>query len=292
MTHQTQVLKPEKLEVIQSTKKKAIFLDLDGTFWDLQIVPESAWKAVNQARANGHLVFINTGRPAHFIPQFLWDAKFDGYCLAAGMDLYTQDQHLETFSVEPGLLKRMLNYLEANGIEYALETMQGTFESEQYAAHREKFFKAKGVEVKGNTHLISELEGESYPSVLKITYNSTTKNSLREPAAEIGFDILEYNFRLNPQEGDDEFYRGELTWNAHNKANAMDIVLSKMGLDRDQYVVVAIGDSENDIPMLKAADFAICMGHADDDVQAVSDFKTTLCKEDGLWKAFELLQVL
>ena len=39
MSNQIQVLKPEKLDIIQSAKKKAIFLDLDGTFWDRQIVP-------------------------------------------------------------------------------------------------------------------------------------------------------------------------------------------------------------------------------------------------------------
>lgn len=45
-------------------KKAALFFDVDGTLIDEQtkIVPESTLRAVKQARENGHLVFINTGR--------------------------------------------------------------------------------------------------------------------------------------------------------------------------------------------------------------------------------------
>lgn len=290
--NQTQVLKPENLNIIQSAKRKAIFLDLDGTFWDRQVVPESAWRAVNQARENGHLVFVNTGRPAHFIPQFLWDAKLDGYCLAAGMDLYAKDQHLVSFYVKPELTKKMIQYLEEHGFGYALETAKGIYETQRYTNLHEKYFRSTGKEVKGDRHPMSEFSEELYSYVLKISFNSETEKTLKEPAAEIGFDILQYRHRFNPEGDDSDLYRGELTWNAHNKANAMETVLSAMNLDRDQYVIVAIGDAENDIPMLEAADYAICMGHANEEVQAVSDFKTTLCENQGIWNAFELLQVL
>ena len=45
-------------------KKAALFFDVDGTLIDEQtkIVPESTLRALKQARENGHLVFINTGR--------------------------------------------------------------------------------------------------------------------------------------------------------------------------------------------------------------------------------------
>ena len=43
-------------------KKKLVFLDLDGTLWTLDGIPESAKKAIALARNNGHKVFANTGR--------------------------------------------------------------------------------------------------------------------------------------------------------------------------------------------------------------------------------------
>ena len=42
--------------------RKAVFLDLDGTYANERgTVPDSAREAVVQARANGHLVFLARG---------------------------------------------------------------------------------------------------------------------------------------------------------------------------------------------------------------------------------------
>ena len=44
------------------SEKKIVFLDVDGTLIDYEAkMPESAGRAVDQARANGHLVYICTG---------------------------------------------------------------------------------------------------------------------------------------------------------------------------------------------------------------------------------------
>ena len=43
--------------------KYAIFVDVDGTLLDnKQQIPESAVYAIQNARKNGHYVFLNTGR--------------------------------------------------------------------------------------------------------------------------------------------------------------------------------------------------------------------------------------
>ena len=43
---------------------KALFFDIDGTLIDNNTnqVPKSALKAIEEAKAAGHLTFINTGR--------------------------------------------------------------------------------------------------------------------------------------------------------------------------------------------------------------------------------------
>ena len=44
------------------SNRKVIFLDVDGTLIDYRaIMPESAGRAVDEARKNGHLVYICTG---------------------------------------------------------------------------------------------------------------------------------------------------------------------------------------------------------------------------------------
>lgn len=283
---------PDHDGLLNSPKKKAIFLDLDGTFWDREIVPDSAWAAVKEARANGHLIFINTGRRANDIPKFMWDADFDGYCLAGGMDLYHGREHLKSFAIPAKLTVQMVNYLKNHGYGFTIETLSTSYESEDFVQRRNTYFNQQGRKLKGIHLPIEQFKEEMLDQVVKVCFNRDHPNGLRQAASEIGFDILEYRHRFNPNGDDSEFYRGELTWNVHNKANAMETILSAMNIDRNEYIVVAIGDAENDIPMLEAADLAICMDHATEDVEAVCDFKTTDFDEDGIWKAFEKIHVI
>ena len=46
-------------------KKKCLFFDIDGTLVDEHThqIPQSTIEALHEARRNGSVVFINTGRP-------------------------------------------------------------------------------------------------------------------------------------------------------------------------------------------------------------------------------------
>ncbi len=68
-----------------------------------------------------------------------------------------------------------------------------------------------------------------------------------------------------------------------SKAAAIGILARKMGIRQEE--VMAIGDSGNDIPMLKAAGVSVAMGNALPEVKAVCDHVTTDCEEDGFAEA-------
>lgn len=68
-----------------------------------------------------------------------------------------------------------------------------------------------------------------------------------------------------------------------SKAAAIKILAEKIGVDISE--VMAIGDSNNDLPMLKAAGKSIAMGNASDEIKAVCDFQTGTCEEDGFAEA-------
>ena len=70
-----------------------------------------------------------------------------------------------------------------------------------------------------------------------------------------------------------------------SKAAAVNILAQKLGIDRSE--VMAIGDSDNDLPMLKAAGTSIAMGNGTDEVKAACDFVTGLCEDDGFAQAVE-----
>lgn len=53
---------------------KIIFIDVDGTLLDYENkLPQSAVTATQQARANGHKVYICTGRSKAEVYDYIWD---------------------------------------------------------------------------------------------------------------------------------------------------------------------------------------------------------------------------
>lgn len=58
-------------------------------------------------------------------------------------------------------------------------------------------------------------------------------------------------------------------------------------LQIDPKAVMAIGDSHNDLEMLKTVGLGVAMGNANDQVKAVADFTTTSNDEDGVAQAIQ-----
>ena len=63
--------------------RKLLFFDIDKTLltpypWT---VPDSAKQALKEARYNGHLLFINSGRTYTMIPEIIKEMGFDGFAV-------------------------------------------------------------------------------------------------------------------------------------------------------------------------------------------------------------------
>lgn len=65
-----------------------------------------------------------------------------------------------------------------------------------------------------------------------------------------------------------------------NKAQGLQVVCDVLGIQRDQ--VIAIGDSRNDIAMIKWAGLGVAMGNAQPEVKSAADVITTRLEEDGV----------
>lgn len=74
--------------------KKSSFLDLDGTLWTLDGIPESAKKAISRARNNGHKVFANTGRTQSEAAKELYSIPLDGYVFSAGSHIIADQKNV------------------------------------------------------------------------------------------------------------------------------------------------------------------------------------------------------
>lgn len=63
------------------SQRKIAFFDIDGTITSEKdgSIPDSAVLAIRQARENGHLMFINTGRCFQNVEPRFREIGFDGY---------------------------------------------------------------------------------------------------------------------------------------------------------------------------------------------------------------------
>lgn len=70
-----------------------------------------------------------------------------------------------------------------------------------------------------------------------------------------------------------------------NKAVGIEHLAKMYGIDRSE--IMAIGDSDNDLAMLKYAGFGVAMGNAFDSTKAIADVITTDVEADGFAHAVE-----
>ena len=70
-----------------------------------------------------------------------------------------------------------------------------------------------------------------------------------------------------------------------SKAAAVKILAEKLGVKKSE--IMAIGDSDNDLPMLQAAGQSVAMGNATDEIKSACTFVTTNCEDDGFADAVE-----
>ena len=70
-----------------------------------------------------------------------------------------------------------------------------------------------------------------------------------------------------------------------SKAAAVKILAEKFGVQKSE--IMAIGDSDNDLPMLQAAGQSVAMGNASDEIKNACTFVTSNCENDGYADAVE-----
>lgn len=280
----------EKLR--QDSRPRAVFLDLDGTLWDREVVPESAWKAIETARRNGHLIFVNTGRRDDSIPNFLWKANLDGYCLATGMDLIAGGRQIESHYMDRKAVEKLIEGLRENGSGYGLEGSYVGYDDPKYAFRRKLFYDKENREDPSARLPLSQMPDEMMDCIVKVIFDSETPFDLDALAEPLGFETMAYKNRFNPNGDAGSFFRGEITDARWNKARAMKSMLRALGLKEEDYIICALGDSENDLSMLEAADLGVCMGNGTLDAKQTADYVTDRIDQDGLYRAFDWLGML
>ena len=124
------------------SKKCIIFLDIDGTLVNTsanpEFIPESAVKAVRQARANGHQIYLCTGRSKAEIYDFITEVGFDGVIGAAGGFIEVQGKEIFHETIDPKTAAAVAEYFDSRRIDFYLESNTGLYASKNLVPHLER----------------------------------------------------------------------------------------------------------------------------------------------------------
>lgn len=260
--------------------QKIIFFDIDGTIIgeDSKTMLKSTKEAILTARKNGHICMINTGRTQKLVGRDITGlVEFDGYLYGCGTMVVYHDKVLlhETISVK--LAEKIIAALRKYKIDAVLEGSENNFINSYERIHTDYF-----------REFVNRFHGKGFGSYEdapgkfdKFYAYTPDKQSMEKFQMEF---IEELDF-IDREQG---FY--EITPKGYSKATGIRHLTEKLHMSMAD--TVAIGDSNNDIPMLQCADISIAMGNASAEVREMADYVTSDVEEDGIQNALEWLGVL
>ncbi|HWK93547.1 MAG TPA: HAD family hydrolase [Luteimicrobium sp.] len=270
-------------------ERRVVFLDVDGTYLThTGIAPDSARRAVAQARAAGHLVFLCTGRSPTELSE-LDDGSFDGVVAGAGAYAALADGTVLRHETIPlDALGRLLDLLDGVGAAYLLETNGGLYGTPHGPATFERLLRSEEPDVElgpALTQLVARVRtgvGIRRDDVNKVMLLDSPL-PLDEVRAEVG-DVLRVLPSSTARLGERS---AEIQGPGVHKGVGVEAVLSHLGAPRA--ASVGLGDGVNDVEMLRYVGVGVAMGGAHPDAVAAADWTTGRPEDDGLAAAFERL---
>ena len=275
---------------------KILFIDVDGTLVDYENnLPESAILAIRKARENGHKVFITTGRSKAEVYDNIWDIGLDGMIGGNGSYVEHDGQVIMHQMISKEQSKHIVDWLHEKGLEFYLESNNGLFASENFETGALealiKYSAKKGKQNIGDItvrDIFPEMifDGQLYRDDLnKVSYVLTSYQDYLDACEE--FPDLQNGTWGGAGE---EALFGDIGVKGITKAHAIDVLLNHLNEKPED--TMAFGDAQIDIPMFECCSYSVCMGSGREEAKAAADYITDTVANDGLYKAFEHLNLI
>ena len=259
----------EKTENKAAGEIKAIFFDIDRTLMShtegIKQIPPSARRALQRLKEQGIRIYIATGRHTLEMKNLpLEGLEFDGYITLNGQLCLDGDfRPLYKNTLQGEDAEALLSLF--NEKEYPVILVE---EKEMYLNCVNDYVRRVQHDVTSPLPPVKAYSGGEIYMAAVFLPDGAKELRERFPSLRIvhwhhhAADIL-------PADG--------------GKAVGMRAIMERLGIDRSE--VMAFGDEENDIDMIRFAGIGVAMGNASDPVKQAADFVTDHIDEDGVEKA-------
>ena len=257
----------------------ALFFDIDGTLVSFQTheIPPSTILALTQAKANGHRVFIATGRPPIIITNLgAIEHLIDGYVTTNGALCFVGSEIVACNAIPQEEARRVV--VDAVAKRYGLIVIG----ERDIAVWDPKgdvddiFRRQLAVQ---NLNQAKPVEEVLSQRVLQLTafFDSDYERLMmaRIPGCISG--------RWHPAFTD-------ITARGADKGEGLLLMAAREGID-PKYTM-AFGDGGNDTSMIRAAGIGVAMGNAIEALKKEADYVTTSVDDDGILNALRAFAII
>lgn len=254
----------------------AIFIDIDDTLMAKNEIAKENITTIERVRGLGHKVFLNTGRSYASIPNFVLSAtEYDGVVAGLGAYVRVGEDQLKFESIPNDLMVKLIDFLFETGKTTVIGGEKDLFYINDNGA---RLFSFGDDKVKGPRPIESS-------NAFRTKYKDIgiLKGTVYEPLNEKEIDYLSRYFTVYQHK-----HYAEFGMKGCSKTKGMQLVLDHLQIPKARSI--AIGDSVNDLDMLKNAGISVAMGNADDSIKAACDIVTERAEEAGVAKA--LIKIL
>lgn len=257
---------------------KLIAIDMDGTLLnEHHLVTEQVKKAIKQASDTGIKIVLCTGRPVHAVYEYLKELDMpqdeEDYVISLNG---TVVQKTTTWEI---VYSHELEHRHLKQAEQLIEPFEMNF---TYFDEKDYYYTGEPTQMLQFDADLLGMEAIQLP-IDKLPQDLTIFKAMYV-AEETELDRLSSSL---PAFISENFYpiRSlsyvlELLPKNANKGEALTGLATKLGITMDE--VMAIGDGENDIDMMKVAGTSVAMGNAVDSIKQLAKYITKSNNEDGV----------
>lgn len=245
--------------------KSAVFFDIDGTLATYQREITPAVKSYIEALKNKNVaVFICSGRGIADLPQTIIDMDFDGYICSTGAYIVVKNKVI---------FERRIPSLILEGYFSLLKKL-----------HASSYFDTRDFLCRVEFGIPLLAEYRKITSVRKLSSLPVNSLSYHTPSLEASRELIAYMEKLCHVIPYTDFF-GDVIPAGCSKSGGIHRILEYTNLLGCR--TLAIGDSENDIDMLRSVNIGIAMKNSPKELLEIADFVTGTLEEDGVITALQ-----